>query len=73
MGGPQPIATAPKDGTRIIGLYRKPPPYSDEASAAWWNTKSGSWAGYKGVVSRGRTPDYWLPFPELPRIDGEGE
>lgn len=71
----QPIATAPKDGTEILGSST----YGDFSVAAWWD---GGWVGMcegsKSIESQGDFETYyhrpyltqWMPLPPAPTDGG---
>lgn len=65
---PRPIATAPKDGTRILCWV----PYHRSAKlsggwhdAAWSHYHQDFAADINGFTS---SPTHWLPLPEAPRL-----
>lgn len=72
----QPIETAPKDGTEILGIYAYRNSSPDYALICW-NGKSwvGMCDGYRCIESQGDTwTDYnepfcthWMPLPEPPK------
>ena len=56
----QPIATAPKDGTAILGYFP-----SGLMKVAQWIDHQNRWAGFGfGFVG---TPTHWMPLPEPPK------
>lgn len=77
----RPIATGPKDGTRVFLLSRgdaepvigswcvAAAPYKFEGWSTGWETVGGYDAGYAYIG----TPDYWLPLDALPPPPGEGD
>lgn len=54
----QPMATAPKDGTRILttGL--------GGTVVAWWDTNGWRISNFGYLIQQ---PTHWLPIPPLPR------
>jgi len=67
----QPIETAPKDGTPILGAPRANAYIVEGTTIAWHN---GAWCGDFGV--EGWVPlrgpfTHWKPFPALTPDDGE--
>jgi hypothetical protein len=58
----RPIATAPKDGRRIIAYGKKDKPY-ESVVIVRWNSAFEEWsrpgAGVEGLT-------HWMPLPELP-------
>ncbi|HEX2753685.1 MAG TPA: hypothetical protein VHP34_11395 [Alphaproteobacteria bacterium] len=61
----QPISTAPKDGTNIIGfwrIYKRP-------SVMWWNFKDGA---FESWADRREEPSHWMPLPPAPLALLEG-
>lgn len=64
----QPIETAPKDGTHILGFDG-----SYMTTVEWWEpshkTEPGSWNLVQGCI-RGYSewePTHWMPLPEPPK------
>ena len=56
---PQPIETAPKDGTRFIA-YQK---YRD-VCGCWWMETEG-WCGWQNDADSEPEPTHWLPLPKV--------
>lgn len=67
----QPIATAPKDGTRILlwlcFRYRNQEPRVEIAK--WHQPANKMVAGFWATPIRGE-PTHWMPLPEPPGRDG---
>jgi len=67
----QPIETAPKDGTHIIGWFGKSrTPYAESIYWAAWIEKAkdlGSWAWIQDGDSPQVGPTHWMPRPEPPK------
>jgi hypothetical protein len=69
----QPIETAPKDGTHIIGLFNDW--LGDCVSVTWYNKKSYSKKygkttfkkvkGWQNALNEDK-PTHWIPLPKLP-------
>jgi len=67
----QPIETAPKDGTRILGFLD----FEQECSVVEWSTyiqKNGMKLSYwEKVDSESETTvTHWMPLPKLPKNNG---
>jgi hypothetical protein len=58
-GGWQPIETAPKDGTRIIGSHREWVEVLEASNGAWFQFDLDCFTTYH--------PTHWMPLPEPPR------
>jgi hypothetical protein len=59
VDGWQPIATAPRDGTPIIGHwcgYKRP-------CVMWWNFADEA---FESWTDRNEDPSHWLPLPPKP-------
>lgn len=72
----QPIETAPRDGTHILGyIYDEPDVIWFETSKNWPTDPVGINAWTNGVVSNGGydcgyniiEPTHWMPLPEPPQ------
>lgn len=76
----QPIETAPKDGTEIIGVYVPTGPYDADYSIIEWDGKYwvGKCDGYRAIEAQSdfrtefHTPfvTHWMPLPPPPREAG---
>lgn len=56
----QPIQTAPKDGTPIIGHwegYKRP-------CVMWWNFADKA---FESWADRNEEPSHWMPLPKFPQ------
>ena len=68
MKGWQPIATAPRDGTRIIGSWVKEAPGAWDAEVVHFDPEHTHWKGnwwnpnYHDPVDE---PDWWMPIPSV--------
>lgn len=60
----QPIETAPKDGTHILGFD------SGEAQIITWDNYDNSWMVYPQLMFD-VTPTHWQPLPPTPATAGE--
>lgn len=68
----QPIETAPKDGSRILGAWQ------DVMSVYHWDTQSFHtrpnpyWARdfHPVYYDRSQQPTHWMPLPDPPRAAG---
>lgn len=62
----QPIETAPKDGTLILGYYPAMPPHHFRMLILKWKRKAFAAAGgsSRELVSK---PTHWMPLPEPPQ------
>jgi len=78
----QPIETAPKDGSEVLGVY-KPESYSADYSIIRWNERRKTWVamadGSDSIQSQGDTWTYyhepyithWMPLPKPPALAGK--
>jgi len=71
----QPIATAPKDGTEILGYIPAGPGHlSDLVCTVWWDQApswrpdESDWETPWGFNSDELGPSHWLPHPATPTI-----
>lgn len=56
---PQPIATAPRNGSDILGWF----PDGSGWLVVWWQPKAKNWSdGYSALPE----PTHWLPLPGAP-------
>ena len=55
----QPIATAPKDGTRLLLGYRK-----GWVGGGWWDLKQHCWVLDRGGIAA--DPTHWALMPKAP-------
>lgn len=66
----QPIETAPRDGTIIIGIYLHIPEHPEYGIVRWcekwFSDESGSWTD-QFADAQWMEPSYWMPLPEPPR------
>lgn len=60
--GWRPIASAPKDGTRVL-LYR--PNWAEHTVVAWYHALGSEWAAVNGFDVAGE-PTHWMPLPPAP-------
>tara|TARA_R110002126_G_scaffold185903_2_gene334590 strand:- start:165 stop:383 length:219 start_codon:yes stop_codon:yes gene_type:complete len=67
------IETAPKDGTKIIGLH-----FQEVPGGVWSRVRICYWSqyGWQGGVQSETSPwikypTYWMPLPPLPTINKE--
>ena len=65
----QPIETAPRDGTPILGYSRRLPPKARIGTIMWvephWQVGGSEWAG--GALAMWMSdPTHWMPLPEPP-------
>jgi len=56
----QPIETAPKDGTRILGFHKEDLGYY---YSMHWTRVGLAWIG----LGCARKPDFWMPLPDAPK------
>jgi hypothetical protein len=61
-GGWQPIETAPKDGTRILGFRSG---WAEAIGVAFWRCDWEEWRSVPGDYSWNLT--HWMPLPEPPK------
>lgn len=60
----QPIATAPKDGTRILAVDR------NGWREMWWTTNGQDYADYwQDHYDSEPEPTHWCPLPIIPQIN----
>jgi hypothetical protein len=68
---PRPIATAPKDGTKILAIRPSRGDVDFDVATAWWQEAHDVWpdAGWGGHGWRYADvqPTHWLPHPPEPR------
>jgi hypothetical protein len=60
----QPIATAPRNSTRILIAVPQPFGLPYIVTAAWWNTTYRRW-----VSDLWHEPTHWMPLPDPPAIE----
>ncbi|WP_428029760.1 hypothetical protein [Ancylobacter sp.] len=80
--GWRPIATAPKDGTRILAVenFKREGDdgrlYPEDAAVVRWATPRhddhGGWSGY-GLFLESFEPTHWRPLPTPPSAQGGGD
>lgn len=58
----QPMATAPKDGSRVLI-------WNDQCTIAYWDRGMQNWRATGGIVK----PDWWMALPKPPEHDIFGE
>ncbi len=70
----QPISTAPRDGTKIIGLHYEKLCFPLPEIRYWARIRIVYFTqyGWQGQVQNETSPwiadpEYWMPLPELPR------
>lgn len=61
MGEWQPIETAPRDGTEIIGMIRP-----KVIRLVWWFAPSSRTFGWRDENGRTINPTHWMPLPPPP-------
>lgn len=72
---PQPMATAPKDGTRVLAWW---PPFNEAGDnggwvTTWWETNAGGLTGWESpweYADLDSPPTHWLPHPDAPKGAG---
>jgi hypothetical protein len=60
--GWQPIATAPKDGTRVLGTSEE----EDYVYTMWYDLDVQLWVS-PAVIDEYRSPTHWMPLPHPPK------
>ena len=62
----QPIATAPKDGTRFMAYEE-----TGEGciSECWWHLEVNDWEGWQNDYDSEPEPTHWMPLPTPPEPD----
>lgn len=70
--GPQKMATAPKDGTRVLAYW--PPVFDDTENGGWvttwWGTNAGGksfWESPWEYANESSAPTHWIQHPDAPR------
>lgn len=67
----QPIETAPKDGTRILGYFPFRHGYvsrQDVQPIAWVGWGGGCWETLGGWKPLDNEITHWMPLPDAPKI-----
>jgi hypothetical protein len=64
----QPIETAPKDGTPVLGFFGltagdEPP----DMAVTKFNPESGAWISTEVPFEEFDTPTHWMPLPDPPK------
>ena len=63
--GWQPIATAPKDETRVL-LYRGD--WMESVAVGWWSRSEETWIIAGGATSVFARATHWMPLPAGPEV-----
>ena len=63
----QPIETAPRDGTRFLGMFQN----AEISRVTWWSSRQAAQHGNGWVFSQNglTTPTHWRPLPTPPAHD----
>jgi hypothetical protein len=74
----QDIETAPRDGTTVLLALAQTRTYAGEVWAAFWHDGSKNHWRREGwydevdrehlLIAKPVQPDFWMPFPEPPKI-----
>jgi len=59
----QDIASAPKDGTRVL-LFAPTRAFPEAIIVGWYGVRGSSWMSEPGMWTR--NPTHWLPLPTPP-------
>jgi hypothetical protein len=65
--GWQPIATAPKDGSLILGCHQGARPMAAHC-VVWWRTEFDDWYS---IDIQPKSPTHWMPLPASPRAQDD--
>lgn len=63
----QPIETAPKDGTEILGVQQRRPTYPEEPPEYWYFLVKWRGKFFEDHEGFGSGVTHWMPRPEPPK------